>query len=166
MSNALILIGMAGSGKTTVGRETARLLNRPFVDVDEVIERRFGPIPKLFEQGEAHFRQCETNALAEVCSITGAVIATGGGVVTQPKNMELLRQAGMILFLDRPIHQIVADIDLSTRPLYVCGVEALNRTYQIRLPLYRQFADHIVDNSGGVEEACNQIIQIAKGEPT
>ncbi len=166
MSKALILIGMAGSGKTTVGREAARLLGRPFVDLDEVVERRFGPISKLFEQGEAYFRQCETEAVAEVCSIAGAVIATGGGVVTQPKNMELLRQAGVILFLDRPIHQIVADIDLSTRPLYVCGVEALNRTYQTRLPLYRQYADHIISNSGGVEEACNQIKRIAKGEPT
>lgn len=164
MTKCIVLIGMAGSGKSTVGREAARLLGRSFVDVDDVIERRFGPIPKLFEQGETHFRQCETEALAEACAIPGAVIATGGGVVTQPKNMEMLRQAGVILFLDRPIHRIVADIDLSTRPLYVCGIEALSRTYQTRLPLYRQYADSIIDNSGSVEDACRRIIDIAKGE--
>ncbi len=165
MSNALILIGMAGSGKTTVGRQVARLLDRLFVDVDDMIVRRFGPIPTLFEQGEAHFRQCETEALAEACAVSGAVIATGGGVVTQPQNMVMLRQAGTILFLDRPIHQIVKDIDLSTRPLYASGVDTLNHTYQTRLPLYRQYADHIIDNSGDVDDACRRIIQIVKGVP-
>ena len=162
MKQSIILIGMAGSGKTTVGREAARLLEAPFIDVDAEIERKFGPIPKLFELGEAHFRQCESQAIVEACEAHGAVVATGGGVVTQPNNMEALKRAGVVIFLDRPIDRIIADIDLSTRPLYVCGVEALHKTYVNRLPLYRQYADVILDNSGSVEDACREIMRIVK----
>lgn len=161
MSKSIALIGMAGCGKTTVGREAARLLGRPFIDVDSLIEERFGSIDSLFRQGESTFRQCETMAVVEACAVPGAVIATGGGAVTQPQNMDELKKTGVVVFIDRPIDSIVSDIDLSTRPLYVCGVEALYRTYVTRLPLYRKYADFIIENSGSVEEACQKIAAIA-----
>jgi shikimate kinase len=156
------LIGMAGSGKTTIGRETAELLGRPFIDVDGLIEQRFGPIPELFKQGEVYFRQCESQAIVEACTISGAVIATGGGVITQPQNMTELKKAGVILFIDRPIHKIVADIDVSTRPLFICGIEALNTAYTNRLPLYRQYADIIVENNGSVQDACLKVLELSR----
>ena len=162
MSGAIVLIGMAGSGKTTLGQALAGRMGRPFVDVDGLVEARFGKIADLFEKGEAHFRQCETVAVREACAISGAVIATGGGVVTVAENMRLLKAEGSVLFIDRPIDRIIADIDLATRPLYVCGIEALNKTYVTRLPLYRQYADHIIDNSGTVEDACRRVMELAE----
>jgi shikimate kinase len=163
---SIVLIGMAGCGKTTIGREAAERLGRPFIDLDDAIVDRFGPIPALFEKGEPHFRQCESLAVEDACKAEGAVIATGGGVVTQPGNMEALKRVGIVLFIDRPIDQIVRDIDVSTRPLYVCGVEALHTAYGNRLPLYRQYADFIVDNSGSAGDAVKKIIGIAReGKP-
>lgn len=163
---SIALIGMAGCGKTTIGREAARRLGRPFIDLDGVIEERFGPIPALFEKGEPYFRRCESQAVQDACAAPGAVIATGGGVVTQPGNMEALKRVGMIVFIDRPIDKIAGDIDLSTRPLYVCGVEALRKAYADRLPLYRRYADYILDNSGCAGDAVNTIVEIAgEGKP-
>jgi shikimate kinase len=162
MSGAIVLIGMAGSGKTTLGRALAKRMGRPFTDVDGLVEARFGKIADLFEKGEAYFRQCETEAVREACAAPGAVIATGGGVVTVAENMRLLKASGSVLFIDRPIDKIVADIDLSTRPLYVCGIEALHKTYFTRLPLYRQYADHVINNSGSVEDACSRVMELAE----
>lgn len=161
MSKAIILIGMAGCGKTTIGREAAKLLGRPFIDVDELIEKLSGPIPQLFEHGEPHFRDCESEAIAQACIVEGAIIATGGGVVTRSANMSELKKAGTILFIDRPINKIVADIDVSTRPLFICGIEALNTAYVNRLPLYRQYADYIIENNGSMEDACRKVSELA-----
>lgn len=157
---SIVLIGMAGCGKSTIGKYVARILGRALIDIDKLIEQRFGPIPKLFEPGEANFRQYETQAVEEACQTPGTVIATGGGVVTQSANMEMLRKVGDIFFIDRPIHRIVMDIDLSKRPLFICGIEALNTAYQNRLPLYRQYADHIIPNEGEVDDAVRKIIDI------
>lgn len=157
---SVAFIGMAGSGKTTIGREAAKRLGRPFIDVDDVVAERFGPIPALFEKGEPYFRQCESQAVEAACGIPGAVIATGGGVVTQPGNMDALKKAGVVIFIDRPIDRIASDIDLASRPLYVCGVEALRAAYAKRLPLYRQHADAIVTNTGSIEDAVRKVIEI------
>lgn len=160
MSGAIAFIGMAGCGKTTIGRRVAKLLGRPFVDVDSLIEERFGPIPELFRHGEAFFREHEAEALKEACAVPGAVIATGGGIVTQPGCMAQLKAAGAVVFIDRPIHKIVMDIDISTRPLYVCGIEALNTAYVNRLPLYRKYADVTVPNDGSVDDVCRKVSEL------
>lgn len=161
MSKSIVLIGMAGCGKTAIGREVARMLGRPFIDVDAVITEQSGPIPELFKQGEPYFRDCESEAIHQACTVPGAVIATGGGVVTRPANMAELKKAGVIVFIDRPLDRIVADIDISTRPLFICGIEAVHTTYVNRLPLYRQYADFIVENNGSLEEACCKVAEIA-----
>ena len=77
----LALIGFMGAGKTTLGRELARLTHRPFVDTDEEIEKRFGPIGELFERGEPEFRRIEEQIVAEALAGPTAVIALGGGAV-------------------------------------------------------------------------------------
>ena len=92
----LVLVGMPGCGKTTVGRALAQLSGKPFVDLDEEIVRRAGrPIPYIFQtEGEEAFRELEARVLAEVCAQSGQVVATGGGAVLRAENRAAMRRAG------------------------------------------------------------------------
>lgn len=148
-----ILIGMPGSGKTTVGKALAQRLGRRFLDADEEITRRVGDIPAYFAQyGEAAFRQVETEVLAELGKQSGAVIATGGGCVTRPENYGLLHQNGRIVWLQRALE----DLPVSGRPVSQRdGVQAI---FQKRRPLYEQFADVVVENNGAIDRTLAQIL--------
>lgn len=107
----IALIGMAGSGKSTVGKELARMLDRRFVDMDEEIVKKAGKtIPEIFaEEGEEAFRSLETEVLSELSGESGLVIATGGGVVTRPRNLPLLRRNSRIVRLIRPVEELPSD---------------------------------------------------------
>ena len=151
----LILIGMPGSGKSTVGQLLAQKLNREFRDADQVLEQQFGPIPEIFRtQGEAGFRKLETQVLTELSRHSGLVIATGGGCVTRPENYDLLHQNGRIFCLSRPLDQLSRE----GRPLSQdLGVEAL---YEARKDLYAQFADQTVQNTGVPQDTARQILTL------
>lgn len=138
----IVLIGMPGCGKTTLGQALAQALGRPFADADAYVEERAGmPIPEIFaRQGEAGFRALETQVLAELGKRSGLVIATGGGCVTRPENRALLKQNGAVFWLRRELEALPRE----GRPLSQQG--SLRQMYQIRRPLYEQFADYIVDN--------------------
>src|SRR5712675_751617 len=99
--NNLILVGMMGAGKTTVGRMLARRLKRSFYDSDEEIERRCGVrIPVIFDiEGEAGFRTREAQAIAELCALDGVVLATGGGAVLAEENRRRLAASGTVVYL-------------------------------------------------------------------
>ena len=145
----IALIGMPGCGKTTVGRALADLLGRPFYDADEQIEARAGrKIPDIFAQdGEADFRKLETEVLAELSRQSGAVIATGGGVVTREENRDLLRQNSTIVWLQRDLHSL----PLAGRP--VSQSRPLNELAAERMPLYRAWCDAAVEVCGPEETA-------------
>lgn len=145
----IALIGMPGCGKTTVGRALADLLGRPFYDADEQIETRAGrKIPDIFAQdGEAAFRRLETEVLAELSRQSGAVIATGGGVVTREENRDLLRQNSTIVWLQRDLHSL----PLAGRP--VSQSRPLNELAAERMPLYRAWCDAAVEVCGPEETA-------------
>ncbi|MGD9942813.1 MAG: shikimate kinase [Burkholderiaceae bacterium] len=98
---AIFLIGMMGSGKSTVGRRLAQMLGRPFFDADKVLEERCGvPIPTIFElEGEDGFRRRETALIDELTRMPGIVLATGGGVVMREENRRMLRERGLVIFL-------------------------------------------------------------------
>ena len=160
----IVLTGMMGSGKSALGYRAAKALGRMFVDMDAWIEERHGPIPELFKQGEQVFRDIETRAAMELGRLEGAVIATGGGVVLSPENMEYLSRQGVVLFIDRPVDQILIDINTDHRPLLNDGKEKLHTIYREREHLYRGTADYVIDNSGAAEEALAKIIEAAKGE--
>ncbi len=151
----IVLIGMAGCGKSTVGKALADKLGKKLVDTDEIIvntENR--PIPEILaENGEDYFRQCEISAVISVGKEKGQVIATGGGVVTREENHKPLKQNGIMVFINRD-----ADLlPISGRPLsQMHGVKAL---YEQRMPLYRNFADIEIDGNGTIDQVANNIIK-------
>lgn len=156
----IILIGMPGCGKTTVGSNLATLLGKEFIDTDAFLETTYKrSIPDIIcNDSEAAFRILESQILGQLGKRSGLVIATGGGCVTQPHNYPLLHQNGTIFWLKR-------DIDLlptEGRPLSKAG--KLEEMYRIREPMYTRFADYVVSNSGFVEETVNQIIKFLEVE--
>lgn len=152
----IILIGMPGCGKSTLGRLVAERLGRNFVDCDAEIVRAAGmPIPQIFaEVGEEGFRAQETAVLAEIAKQSGLVIATGGGVVTRERNLPLMHQNGRVLFLD------IAPDDLPTdgRPLSQAKSPAV--LYAERLPLYRAAADEIIPITRSIDENMQKIMEV------
>lgn len=152
----IILVGMPGSGKSTVGRILAEQTGKVFVDADAYIEEKAGcVIPEIFAtQGEAGFRTLETEVLAEIGKFSASVIATGGGCVTREQNYPLLHQNGTIFCLDRDI----ATLSTEGRPL--SQSMALEEMYRIRKPLYDSFADYTVNNNTSAEETAEKILAI------
>lgn len=157
----IVLTGMPGCGKSTIGAMLAKALGRKFADADEAIVHAAGKsIPEIFAgDGEAVFRDWETKALAELGKQSGLVIATGGGAVTQERNYPLLHQNGSIFWLQR-------DIDLlptEGRPLSQSN--PLRDLYARRKPMYGAFADFSVDNNGPAEETVKAILALLEGNP-
>lgn len=150
----IILIGMPGCGKSTVGRLLARELGRDFYDADEVLEARFGPIPAIFEaKGEEGFRALETQILEELGKLSGCVIATGGGAVTREENYPLVRQNGTIVRIRRSIDCLPTE----GRP--ISQTTRLETLAQQREPFYQRWAAHTIDNTGTPEEAVRAILE-------
>ena len=112
----IVLIGMPGSGKTTFGRALSRELNRPFVDADDYLEEREGrTISSFFAESEKAFRDAEERTIRELADRQGIVISTGGGVVKRTANVENLRRNGLILLIDRPVDDIVNDVEVEKK---------------------------------------------------
>ena len=155
----IILVGMPGCGKSTVGALLAAALGRAFFESDALIEREAAlTIPELFRrEGEDAFRARETAVLAELGKLSGAVIATGGGCVTRGENYPLLRQNGVIVWLQRPLGELPREgrpISLATDP---------GELYARRRPLYERFADLAVSNDGPPEETVRRIVEKLNG---
>ena len=150
----IVLIGMPGCGKTTVGKALADKLGRQFFDADaEIAKKANMSIPEIFaKEGEEGFRSREIKVLSELGKQSGLVIATGGGCVTQAVNHSNLHQNGRIFWLKRQISQLPTD----GRPLSQKG--NLEEMYRIRKPLYESFADVIIE-SETVEQAVQQIME-------
>ncbi len=155
----IILIGMPGCGKSTVGAALADRLGRQLMDADTEIIRLAGkPIPAIFyRDGEEVFRQWETKALEQLGKQSGLVIATGGGCVTKERNFPLLHQNGQIFWLLRDLKVLPAD----GRPL--SQTHSMEEMFLVRRPLYQAFADHIIDNNGTLEETVSAIIRAWEG---
>lgn len=150
----IILIGMPGCGKSTIGKALAAQLGKEFVDADAELEKNVGrPISQIIpEDGEAHFRELETQTLEHLGKQSGLVIATGGGCVTRDKNWPLLRQNGRIIWLQRDLSLLSTD----GRPL--SQANRLEDLYAKREPLYRKWADHIIDNNGSENQTIGRIL--------
>lgn len=150
----LILVGMPGCGKSTLGQAVAAALQREFVDCDAEIVRRAGKsIPGIFAQdGEGAFRALESGVLADVCRGHGLVISTGGGAVLRAENRDAMRQNGRVCLIRRALALLPRD----GRPLSA-SEDAVARLWEARRAAYETAADFPVENDGTVEEAAEKI---------
>ena len=146
----IVLIGMPGCGKTTIGKALSKELSKDFIDTDELIViKENTPIPEIFEQkGETAFRDIESLVVKEVSSLSSKIISTGGGVVKRPENINLLKQNGRIIFLDRPIENILPTED---RPLS-SNIHDLKKRYDERYSVYCSSCDIHINCTENIEE--------------
>lgn len=153
----IVLTGMPGSGKTTLGTLLAARLGRPFYDTDaEIVQRAGMPVTDIFKtRGEAYFRDLETAVIRELSALSGAVVATGGGAVLRPENIDALKQNGTVVFLDRPPEAL---LPMPDRPL-ADDAEKLLALYAARYPVYSAAADVTVPVRGTPEETANRILE-------
>ncbi|MBR5409610.1 MAG: shikimate dehydrogenase [Clostridia bacterium] len=158
----IVLTGMPGSGKTTIGKILAKHTGRPFYDTDALIVKKAGnPVSLIFEEeGERAFRDMETETIRELSSLSGVIIATGGGAVLRDENVRLLKKNGRIYFRDRPLEYLVPT---QTRPL-ASSREDVERRYRERIDIYRATADEIIYTSNSLNGAAYEIERRHFGE--
>lgn len=146
----VLLVGMMGAGKTTTGRLLGERLGWPYLDSDDMVERRTGhTVPEIWKaSGEAAFRAEETRSLVEACSSDGpAVVSVAGGAVLDPANREVIRRSGLVVWLRADVATLTVRVGSGTgRPLLEQGpAEALARLSAARAPLYSELADLVYD---------------------
>lgn len=160
----IVLTGMPGSGKTTLGKIIAKKTGKAFYDTDDEIKNMFSSSPDeiIASEGEAAFREKETAAVKKLSGLTGAVIATGGGAVLKEENITALKRNGKVVFIDRPIEFIKPTAD---RPLS-CDMEKLSARYNERYPIYLGTADIKIVPGIDRKRNAEKIIRSVSGEDT
>lgn len=154
LTRHIFLIGMPGSGKSSLGKRVAGAMRIPYVDTDGRIVDGVGcTVPELFERyGEDAFRSAETNVLIQLTREEPSLVSTGGGMVLRDVNRQIMRNHGVIVLIDRPLEQIMSDIRLERRPLLARkGLGEVERLYNERIDKYRAAADAVLDNSMGYQ---------------
>lgn len=162
----LVLIGMMGCGKTTVGGLLAQSLGLTFADTDTLIEQRAGrSVSEIFAQnGEAFFRAQEQLVSDELSRRQGLVIACGGGLPLHGTAIESLKKSGLVFWLQRDPFETYAGLDTSGRPLAQEGPEAFAARYAQRAPVYRVWADHIISGTHSARAAADAVMNILARE--
>lgn len=152
----LVLIGMPGSGKTTIGRELAKLLGKDFIDTDEEVSKMCGKsIPDIFaEDGEIVFREFERQAVASAAARLNTVISTGGGTVLNADNRKMLRHNGYIILINRDISQL----EISGRPISEKG--NLQKLFDERMPVYSSFKDAEIYCNGNIYDTVSALKRV------
>ncbi len=160
-SRNLFLVGLMGAGKTTVGRTLARRLCKEFQDTDQEIEERTGVrVPVIFDiEGEAGFRRREADSVARLTALDNVVLATGGGVVLDPRNREHLKSRGCVVYLHARPGELAKRLGRDrSRPL-LSGADPrvrLEELYETRDPLYREVADIVVETG---RQSANALVE-------
>lgn len=148
LRDKVLLIGMPGCGKTTIGKMLSERLNYKFYDMDEYIKNISGKsVKELFEKGEENFRDVESRACRELSKKRRGVIASGGGVIKREKNIDLFREESIIIFIDRPIENILSDINSDSRPLLSSGKDKLYTLLEERYQLYNKYSHIKIKNN-------------------
>lgn len=161
----IVLIGIMGAGKTTIGKKLSADLDRPFIDMDVYLEKKYEmSIADMFKISEDYFRDHESACCQDMSTQTNTVISTGGGVIKRSENIAYLKKNGIVFYIDRPLEQIVDDVDTSSRPLLKDGPQKLYDLDQERRALYLSSCDYHLINDGTLEEICQKIIDVMKEE--
>lgn len=162
----IVLIGFMGSGKTTIGKALASILNMKFIDTDELIENQQGiTIKDIFADfGELRFRTIETEIIRSLELIDGHIISVGGGAVMKEENFKALRDIGLIIFLDAPIDKIIKNLEGSFRPLVGNTIDRdkMSELLKSRYSTYRK-ADIIINTDKlNIQETIEAILKSLK----
>lgn len=159
----IYLIGMPGSGKTTVAKHVADKLGLSTADMDKMIVEQTGTsINDIFgSNGEDYFRDLETQTLKQLTLRENTVVATGGGVIKRKENVELLK-SGTVIFIDVPVSVIAGRSNFSDRPLLKDNIDNLNNLYSQRYEIYKAAADAIVSGEGTPIEVAARILAFVK----
>ena len=165
-SKNIVLVGPMGSGKTTIGRHLARELNQDFFDTDhEIIDKTGVSIDHIFDiEGEEGFRERESKILENLCQMSNIILATGGGIVILTKNREILKNAGLVVYLCSSVEQLMRRTAKSkTRPLLENSInrkKTITELIEARDVYYREVASFVVDTTGKkLQEVINIIIR-------
>ncbi|EEX74350.1 shikimate kinase [Leptotrichia hofstadii] len=160
----IVLIGMPACGKSTIGYWLSKKINYPFVDVDRYLEEKENKIiSDIFSnEGEEYFRELETKYLKELSEKEGIIISTGGGAVKNKENIDILKENGIIVFLNRTIDDISRE-NHRNRPL-LQNPDNIRKLYDERIKLYRQYADIIIKNDDSMDVIVDRIITALKGK--
>ena len=154
---------MPGSGKTTIGKMLSHQLNMRYCSLDEYIEKTTGKtIPEIFKDGEENFRSIERLAVEEISKGKSTIIDTGGGVIKSIENIDNLRENGIIVYINRPLENIMEDIDTEYRPLIKDKKEKLYELYQERYLLYKKYCNYEIMNNGSLQGVVEKIMKKLK----
>lgn len=153
----IVLIGMPSAGKTTIGKKLAQMLHKDFIDVDEeIINKSKKSIPEIFNEiHEEGFRKMETDIILNISARKNTIISTGGGAIKNKENIDSLSKNGIFVFINRPLESLISNDP--NRPLSN-NINNLKELYRERMPLYKKYADIIVDNNSSIQECVNQVI--------
>ena len=166
-SKNIVLVGLMGSGKTTVGRRLAHELNRIFFDTDhEIINKTGVTIDHIFDiEGEEGFRERESKILENLCQMSNIILATGGGIVIKPKNREILKNSGLVVYLSSSVDQLLRRTAKSkTRPLLENSTDrrkTITDLVEARDLYYREVASLVIDTT---RKKLHEVINIIKRE--
>lgn len=157
MGKSVLLIGMPGCGKTTLGEKLAKSIGYDFVDMDRFIEEKTGKsIVEIFKSGEKTFRDIETTTSEKLGKLKGVVISSGGGIVTRKQNIDYFKNF-TIIFINRSLDLIVSDIDIENRPLLKDKKDRLYDLYNERIDLYKTFGEKHILNDSTIDVAVERL---------
>lgn len=158
----IVLIGMPGCGKSYLGKLLAQKLNRPFIDIDEAIEKENGmTIAEMCQShGKPYFREKEKQAALKISQYSGYVISAGGGIVLNDENMQALKNNGAIVFINRTPQNIAQNVNIESRP-FLENKQQLFTLYDERIELYKRYRYFEVQNNDNAEAALAQLVKIA-----
>ena len=162
----IVLIGMMGCGKTTVGSLLAQALGRELIDTDALIEVREGRnISEIFAaDGEGYFRDQELGVSEELALRRDLIISCGGGLPMKPDCIGSLKYSGIVFWLDRDPGETYDSLDTSSRPLAQNGREDFLKRYAQRAPIYGQWAHYVISNAPSAQSAARAILSILQSE--
>lgn len=169
MKKNIILIGMRGSGKSTIGKHLADKLSMAFIETDDCIEKKEGLTTRdiVTQYGWPHFRKTEKEIIESLKNCNNTVIATGGGAIIDNQNREILKQMGLVIWLKAPVDILLQRIgNDQNRPSLtgLSGKADMQKTWQERLPSYEKMADLTIDTTANMSQILNAIYANIKNE--